>query len=272
MKIERLSFATVECYNFEIISIFGYKQKKFISYNFEFFILKILKDLLDMYLFRKHIYNKNILSNKKLKNALMHSIESIFLSLEHRDSYTAYHQIKVAMLSLAIYDHRKLNKKYRLDTLFGGLIHDIGKLYIPLDLLMAPRRLVKEEYDLIKLHSQKGYDIVENLPISDYTKEIILQHHERLYGSGYPNGLENEKISNGAKIIAVADVFDAMYSNRPYREKLPLSIVKEELISNRDILYCSESINSCIQLIENDFKFPNIDFNIKKFFKEIDNI
>jgi HD-GYP domain-containing protein (c-di-GMP phosphodiesterase class II) len=138
----------------------------------------------------------------------------------------------------------------------ASLVHDIGKISIPSEILSKPSKLSEIEYRLIKNHSQIGYDILKSIEFSWPIAQIILQHQERLNGSGYPQGLKGDDILLEAKIIAVADVIEAMSSHRPYRSALGINKALEEISINRGILYVPEVVDACIKLFkEKDFKF-----------------
>lgn len=138
----------------------------------------------------------------------------------------------------------------------ASVIHDIGKIGIPSEILTKPGRINDIEYNLIKNHPKIGYDIIKEIDFTYPIAEIILQHHERLDGSGYPNKLKGEDILLEAKIIAVADVVEAMSSHRPYRPAPGLSEAVDEIIKNKGILYDSKVVDICAKLIlEKGFKF-----------------
>ena len=137
-----------------------------------------------------------------------------------------------------------------------SLIHDIGKISIPAEILSKPSRLSKIEFSLIKMHPKAGYDILENIKFPYPIGRWIFEHHERMNGSGYPEGITGDKISLEARIIAVADVVEAMSSHRPYRPALTSSAALEEIIKNKGILYDSNVVDACLKLYyENGFKF-----------------
>jgi HD-GYP domain-containing protein (c-di-GMP phosphodiesterase class II) len=138
----------------------------------------------------------------------------------------------------------------------ASLIHDIGKIGIPAEILSKPDRLSEIEYSLIKDHSQMGYDILKSIDFPWPIAQIVLQHQERLNGSGYPQGLKGDDILLEAKIIAVADVIEAMSSHRPYRPALGIDQALEEISKNKGILYDPEVVDTCLMLFkEKQFKF-----------------
>jgi len=137
----------------------------------------------------------------------------------------------------------------RIDQLkMAAIIHDIGKIYIPSDILSKPGKLSDIEFRLIKTHSRNGYDIVKGMDFPSSAAEAILQHHERLDGSGYPNNLKDDDITLEAKILAVADVVEAMSSHRPYRPALGIDKALEEISKNKGKLYDPDVADVCLKL------------------------
>ncbi len=177
-------------------------------------------------------------------------------SVKPKDSYTAGHQRRVADLSRAIGGEMGLAEDQQEDLRLAGLIHDLGKVSIPEKILSKPAKLTKMEYKLIQTHSQKGHDILKYIDFPWPLAEIVLQHHERLNGSGYPRGLKGKAISSEAQILMVADVVEAMASYRPYRPALGVEAVLEEIEKNKGILYDSQVVEVCLGLfIEKGYKF-----------------
>jgi PAS domain S-box-containing protein/putative nucleotidyltransferase with HDIG domain len=203
---------------------------------------------------RDHYYKAHQRSNERYKQVLVDTIRAISLTVEKRDPYTAGHQNKVAQLSVAI--GRKLGMdEDRLEGLrLGAMIHDIGKIYIPAEILNRPGRLSDAEFSMIKSHSQVGYDIIKDVQFPWPVAEMIYQHHERMDGSGYPRGLKGEAIILEARILSVADVVEAITSHRPYRPAVGLDKALLEIESNRGKLYDSEVADACLHLIR-DGKF-----------------
>ena len=176
---------------------------------------------------------------------------------EKRDPYTAGHQQRVAQLASAIAGKMGLSAKRREAIRIAALLHDIGKVYVPAEILNKPGQLTPVEMDLIKTHPQVGKDIVRAIPFDAPVAQIILQHQERLDGSGYPNGLERDAILLEAKILAVADVVEAIASHRPYRPALGITTALEEIAQNRGIYYDEEVVDACLELFTRDnFRWP----------------
>jgi PAS domain S-box-containing protein len=194
---------------------------------------------------------------RKLERALEDTIQAIATTIEARDPYTAGHQRRVAQLASAIAREMGLPEKRVTGVLRGAEIHDIGKIYIPSEILSRPGKLSSTEFSLIKIHPQVGYDIVKEIDFPWPVASMILQHHERLDGTGYPNGLRGgDQIILEAKILAVADVVDAMVSHRPYRAALGVDAALDEIARNRGVLYDEAVVDICLRL----FREKNFDF------------
>jgi HD-GYP domain-containing protein (c-di-GMP phosphodiesterase class II)/sensor domain CHASE-containing protein len=191
-----------------------------------------------------------------LRKAMGGTIHALAAATEMRDPYTAGHQRRVANLARAIATEMKLPKEQIEGIRIAGTIHDIGKIYIPAEILTKPTKLSDIEFALIKTHAQGGYDVLKDIDFPWPIAQMVLQHHERLNGSGYPNGLKSDQILIESKIIAVADVVEAMATDRPYRAALGIGIALGEIKKNKDILYDSAAVNACIKLfIEKNFSF-----------------
>lgn len=192
----------------------------------------------------------------RLQKVLEETIHAIALTIEKRDLFTAGHQRRVAELASAIAKEMKLPKEKVTGVYMAGLLHDIGKIHIPAELLMKPSKLSELEFKLIKNHPKIAHDILKEIEFPWPIAEIALQHHERLDGSGYPNGLRAEEIMLEAKILAVADVVEAMLSARPYRPALGMKKALKEISSKRGVIYDSKVVDTCMRLFkEKGFKF-----------------
>jgi len=199
---------------------------------------------------RKQAEEKLVKSYASLKKTLDDAIDTMAKIVETRDPYTSGHQHKVADLAIAIAREMKLEDT-RIDQLrMAAVIHDIGKLYVPSDILSKPGKLSDIEFNLIKAHPQHGYDIVKGMDFPCNIAKAVLQHHERLDGSGYPNQLKGEDMILEAKILAVADVVEAMVAHRPYRPALGLDKALEEISKNKGKLYDPDVVDACVKLFK----------------------
>lgn len=189
---------------------------------------------------------------RELKKATTGAIEAIALTVEMRDPYTSGHQRRVADLAAAI--ARKLGLAAELveGVYMAGVVHDIGKIKVPSGILCYPQKLSEAEFALIKPHPEIGYNILKGIDFPWPLADIVRQHHERLDGSGYPQGLKGDEIIFKAKIIAVADVVEAMSSHRPYRPALGVDLALEEIKRNSGKYYEPDVVDACIGLFEED--------------------
>jgi len=196
---------------------------------------------------------------EKLEKTLQGAVRALSATIEKRDPYTAGHQRRVAELACAICKEIDLSEDEITGIRIAGEIHDIGKIAIPSELLTNPRKLSDVEFNMIKAHTEVGYDILKSIEFPWPIAEIVLQHHERLDGSGYPRGLSGSEILPEARIIAVADVVEAMASHRPYRSSLGINVALEEILKNSGVLYDSEMVEVCLRL----FKEKRFEFDFK---------
>lgn len=192
---------------------------------------------------------------EEVRGTLVQMIEALVIALEKRDPYTAGHQKRVSLLSTAIARKLGLSEQSLEAIHLGALVHDVGKIYVPAEILNRAGRLNDMERAMVRTHPQVGYDIIEGIKFPWPVKDMVLQHHERLDGSGYPTGLKGDAISPEARIVAVADVVESMASYRPYRPALGIEAALAELESNSGILYDTQAVDACIGL------FRNEDFN-----------
>ena len=193
---------------------------------------------------------------QKLQKLLEETINGLISAVEIRDPYTAGHQRRVAKLAVAIATDMELPPEQIESIRFASLVHDIGKIYVPAEILSKPGKLTEVEFELIKMHSQASYDILKKIEFPWPVAEIVLQHHERIDGSGYPKGIIGKEMMLEAKIINIADFIEAYSSNRPYRPAFGIDIALNELTRNRGILYEAEIVDVCLKLFkEKRFKF-----------------
>jgi len=195
-------------------------------------------------------------SNEKLRRLMEETVNGLTSAVEMRDPYTAGHQRRVAELVSAIGDELKLNTD-KLDGLrIAALIHDIGKIHVPSEILSKPGKLTDIEFTIMESHVQAGYEVLKSIDFPWPIAKTVLQHHEKMNGSGYPNGLFGEEIILEARILFVADVVEAMSSHRPYRPALGLDKAIEEITKNRGILYDPVIVDACVEVINyKHFKF-----------------
>jgi putative two-component system response regulator len=187
-------------------------------------------------------------SLRKLRKAFGGIINAMAQTIEKRDPYTAGHQRTVANLAKAIAGEIGLSQDQIEGLAMAGVIHDLGKISIPAEILAKPGRLTPLEFGIIKTHPQAGYDILKPIEFPWPVADIVLQHHERVDGSGYPQRIAGREILVEARILAVADVVEAMASHRPYRAALGIDLALEEISKNKDTLYDSSVVAACLRL------------------------
>ncbi len=186
----------------------------------------------------------------ELERALKGTIVAVSNMLEFRDPYTAGHGRRVGLIAKAIGEELGWSSERCSSLELMGLVHDIGKISIPSEILTKPSRLTTIEMELLKRHPQAGYDILKDVSFKAPIAEVILQHHERLDGSGYPRGLKGEEILPEARIISVADVLESMSSYRPYRLALGIEAATAEIKRGRGIQYDAQVVDAALRLIK----------------------
>jgi putative nucleotidyltransferase with HDIG domain/PAS domain S-box-containing protein len=186
-----------------------------------------------------------------LQSILEETVIALSSTVAMRDPYTGGHQKRVAKLVCAIAQEMNFPAEQIDGLRTAAILHDIGKIQIPADILNKPGALTHHELELIKTHAQTGYDILKRVPFPWPVAKIILQHHERLDGSGYPLGLSGEDILTEAKVICVADVVEGMASHRPYRAAHGLPKALEEVQQYRGVLYDGEIVDACLRVFKN---------------------
>jgi len=189
---------------------------------------------------------------RKLRAALGGTIRSMALTVEIRDPYAAGHQRRVADLARAIATEMHLSEAEVDGIRMAGAIHDVGKIAVPVEILSKPSVITDLERNLIRIHPLVGYDILKSIEFPWPVAEIVLQHHERLDGSGYPRGLTGEAMLLEAKVVAVADVIEAMTADRPHREAKSLIGALEEVRTHRGVWYDSAAVDACETVIRNE--------------------
>ena len=207
---------------------------------------------------RREVSQRLEQSLQKLERTLDGTIQAIARTVECRDSHTADHQRRVAQLACAIAEEMGFTSEQVEVVQVAGLLHDIGKLSLPQELLNKPGKLTGTEFQLIKTHSQTGYDILKPVEFPWPIADIVVQHHERMNGSGYPSGIKEDELLIEARILGVADVVEAMNSYRPYRAPLGIDKALEQISRNRCILYDPRVVDACVRLFtERGFKFED---------------
>ncbi|WP_321329884.1 HD-GYP domain-containing protein [uncultured Ilyobacter sp.] len=192
------------------------------------------------------------------KEALLNTIEAFVLTMKKRDPYTAGHQKRVTELAVAIGERMGLDEKRIEGLRLGAMIHDIGKINVPGEILNRPGKITRHEFEIIKPHSQLGYEIIQGLDFPWPIEKMILQHHERIDGTGYPKGLKGEEIITEAKIIAVADVVEAISSHRPYRVALGIQAALAEIKKRKGSSFDVQIVDICVELFEKkEFHWEN---------------
>jgi len=184
----------------------------------------------------------------RLNQSLKDIVKALSKLIERRDPYTAGHQERVAKLACAIAEELGLSEEQIIGIRLAGLLHDMGKISIPAEILTKPQQLNKIELDLVKTHPQVAYEILKEIEFSWPVAEIVYQHHERWDGSGYLRGLKGDEILLEARILAVADVVEAMSSHRPYRPARAIEEALKEILRNRGKLYDPDVVDACIRL------------------------
>jgi putative nucleotidyltransferase with HDIG domain len=185
---------------------------------------------------------------ESLRQAMAGFIRTMSLTVETRDPYTAGHQHRVSDLARNIAQELKLPPVQIEGVRMAAIIHDLGKIYVPSEILNRSGKLDDIEFSMIKQHPQVAFDILRNVDFPWPIADIVYQHHERMNGSGYPRGLAGETISLEARIIGVADVTEAMSSHRPYREALGIEMALAEIVQNKDTLYDPDVVDACVHL------------------------
>ncbi|QYJ86014.1 bacteriohemerythrin [Shewanella mesophila] len=201
---------------------------------------------------RKNFQDNLIRKSDELKAALIGIITAVSKALETRDPYTAGHQQRVKEIATAIAEKLGLNEERIEGLKLGASIHDIGKLAIPAEMLVKPTRLTELEYSVIKTHVEAGVNILKGVNFPWPVVDIIEQHHERLDGSGYPNGLKGNEISLEGRILAVSDVFEAMSAHRPYRPSLGIDKAMQELNINSGKLYDPQVVEALKEILKEE--------------------
>jgi PAS domain S-box-containing protein/putative nucleotidyltransferase with HDIG domain len=197
-------------------------------------------------------------SCRKLEDTLDGVIQAMAVTVEIRDRHTAGHQRRVTELAHAIAKELGLSKERSRAVRIAGLLHDLGKITIPTEILSKPGRLTEMEFAIIRTHPKAGYEILKSIEFPWPVADIVVQHHERMDGSGYPSGLKGDQSALEARILAVADVVEAMASHRPYRPALGIGQAIQEITDNRGHLYDANVVDACLAVFNRgSFRFAD---------------
>jgi len=206
---------------------------------------------------RKKEEAERIEDYNRIKKTLQGTVQSIAMIVETKDPYTAGHQQRVSHLAKAIASEMDFTEDRQGFVHTASVIHDLGKVSVPSEIFSKPTKLSELEFKLIKIHAQSGYNILKDIDFPWPVADVVLQHHERMDGSGYPQNLQEEAIFLEARILAVADVVEAMSSRRPYRPALEISFALDEISKNKGILYDANVVDACLKLFqEKNYSFP----------------
>lgn len=227
-------------------------QVEFVSNSYEVEGIKVIQCNIRDISERKAAEAIRLEYHRKLKVALMNTVEVATIISEMRDPYTAGHERRVAKLASAIGAGLGFDENRQEGLRVAGYLHDIGKVGIPSEILVKPGRISAIEYQLIQGHAQAGYDVLQGMQWPWPVAEVALQHHERLDGSGYPHGLRGEAILPEARIMAVADVVEAMSSHRPYRPALGIDSALAEIERGAGTAYDRAVVNACLRVFREE--------------------
>jgi putative nucleotidyltransferase with HDIG domain len=198
--------------------------------------------------YRQDLERMIIERSEKILKAFDGIVRATSRTVEWRDPYTAGHQRRVAELACAIAEECELAKDQIDGVRVAGIIHDLGKISVPAEILSKPSKLTPNEFNIIKEHPQVGHDILKEIEFPWPIAEIVLQHHERLNGTGYPQGLSGKFIRLESKILSVADVVEAMATHRPYRPALGLDEALQEIVDHKETWFDPEVVEACLRV------------------------
>jgi PAS domain S-box-containing protein len=230
-------------------------NSRIITYTGKPVVLSIARDITK----RKHAEQELHNSYQQMQEMLVTTVNALASTVEMKDQYTAGHQPRVTQLACAIAAEMGLPEEQIEGIRMAGLIHDIGKIMVPAEILNKPGPLAEIQYEMVKMHPRAAFDILKGIKFQWPVAEIVLQHHERMDGSGYPQGLSGEKILLEARILTVANVVEAMVSHRPYRAAHDIKEALAEISKNKGILYDPVVVDACLKLFaEKRFTFDEV--------------
>jgi len=241
-------------YTNEPIGIILFEIAKKTSRNFST-LRRVINNILQISILYSRVEeqrNNLVLNISKLRMIMAGVIETLSMAIEIRDPYTAGHQKRVSELARTIATKMQLPSNMIEGIRMSGIVHDIGKIYVPSEILNKPGKLLDIEFELIKNHPKAGYDILKNIDFPWPIADIVYQHHEKLNGSGYPRGLSKNDILLEAKIISIADVVEAITSMRPYRPALGIDVALDEIKKYSGIYFDPDAVKACIAVFKED--------------------
>ena len=194
------------------------------------------------------IFYEGTVEDITMQRVMDGTTKALSMAIEIRDPYTAGHQLRVTELAAVIAKEMGFTEDHLKAIRIAGMLHDIGKIYVPAEFLSRPGQISKHELSVLRDHSQAGYEILKDIEYKYPIAEIVLQHHERMNGTGYPRGVSGDAILIEARIIAVADVVESMASHRPYRPSLGIAKALGEIRQNRGTLYDEKVVDTCLML------------------------
>lgn len=233
------------------------KQGEFISAGVSLYVVYPLYELGVMIHYVNYLLaavNEHDRLMRNYDKLLLESMQAIVKTIDAKDIYTRGHSVRVGHYSAALAKALGLSEKHASDMFMIGLLHDVGKIGVPDHILNKPDKLTSEEFDVIKKHTVIGRDILSEMPIVEHLAEGAYHHHERYDGSGYPKGLKGEEIPFVARILAVADAYDAMNSDRVYRPRLSKDVIKRELINGRGTQFDPKMADAMIEIMDTFIK------------------
>ncbi|MFW6121377.1 MAG: MASE3 domain-containing protein, partial [Petrotogales bacterium] len=262
-RIDSKDFLPYKKYYFLALTLTAFSELSFTLYSDVYGISNMLGHVLRLASYAVILQGFIVRSLKKPLstmysnlNKTLSEMENILIrTVEIKDPFTAGHEKRVAVLAEKIAEELDLSASRKKDIKHASNLHAIGKIFIPSDILLKPRKLTGEEYGLVKEHVMHSYELIKDIPFEGPVKKIILQQHERLDGSGYPEGLKSDEIMLEARIIGVACVVEAMMFDRPHRNAFKKEDVFKEIREKSGILYDKKVVQACIQVFEKGFSF-----------------
>jgi PAS domain S-box-containing protein/putative nucleotidyltransferase with HDIG domain len=231
------------------IGFYSVLKKK--QFQDEIHLIQMFSEIVGYAIGKRNDEHRILVSLQQLKTTFTQTIEALSELVEISDPYTSGHQRKVAQLSLAIAKYLEFSQEQQDALYMAAVLHDLGKSYVPAQILNKPGKLTSIEFDLVKTHVEYGYQVLKKIDFPWPIAKMVHQHHERVDGSGYPFGLKGDEILIEAQIISVADVIEAISSHRPYRPAIGIDFAIEEIKRLKGIHFKSEIVDACVYLFEN---------------------